>query len=245
MRYVIPDIHGCAETLRSMLWDTLEINEKDIVYFLGDYIDRGPSSKLVLDLIMDAIKDGYDFRPTKGNHDDWLLQQYDEKFTDAVWQTWGGDETLESFGVRSVTEIPWYYIKFLRKLPNVIVEDDWVFSHAGLNFNRANPIEDATENDLLWNRVQGHPTKKQIGGRRSCMGHSPENLPTIKFHVKQGSCRLTLDNCVYDTTKDPEYGNLCCYCIDTNELHSIRRIDEVTWEPPKVKWKKAGWSTME
>ena len=49
--FAIGDIHGCAETLKKLL-DELRIERSDEIYFLGDYIDRGPGSKEVIDLVL-------------------------------------------------------------------------------------------------------------------------------------------------------------------------------------------------
>ena len=48
-KIIIGDIHGCFLTLNKLLFDDLKINKSDTLYFLGDYIDRGPSSKQVID----------------------------------------------------------------------------------------------------------------------------------------------------------------------------------------------------
>ena len=51
-RFAIADVHGCLNTLRRMVEDILKLGEDDVLYLLGDYIDRGPDSKGVLDYLM-------------------------------------------------------------------------------------------------------------------------------------------------------------------------------------------------
>jgi serine/threonine protein phosphatase 1 len=68
MRYVIGDIHGGSGTFSALL-DQLNLQYDDRIYLLGDYIDRGPDSKGVLDIILPADGDGYDVRHILGNHE--------------------------------------------------------------------------------------------------------------------------------------------------------------------------------
>ena len=58
-RWIIPDVHGCAKTLRSLIESFLKLTKEDDLYLLGDYIDRGLNSKEVLDYIMDLQGQGY------------------------------------------------------------------------------------------------------------------------------------------------------------------------------------------
>lgn len=96
MNYCVSDIHGCSKTLRALL-RSISLTPTDTVYFLGDYVDRGPDSKGVLDIVMgmpNAIC-------LKGNHEDMMLKAleptagYDTK---RLWMENGGEPTLKSFG---------------------------------------------------------------------------------------------------------------------------------------------------
>ena len=69
-RWIIPDIHGCARTLQVMLKNMLLVTRDDELFFLGDYIDRGPASKDVLDQLMDMQEGGWKSHCLKGNHED-------------------------------------------------------------------------------------------------------------------------------------------------------------------------------
>ena len=59
-RWVIPDIHGHIKTLKSLIEDRIALSKSDVIYFLGDYIDRGPDSKSVIDFIMSLQDSGFD-----------------------------------------------------------------------------------------------------------------------------------------------------------------------------------------
>ena len=69
-RWIIPDIHGCAKTLKVLLENMLKVTKNDQLYFLGDYIDRGPDGKGVIDYLMHLQKEEYNVLLLKGNHED-------------------------------------------------------------------------------------------------------------------------------------------------------------------------------
>ena len=71
-RLVITDIHGCAKTFAKLL-DKIGLNEDDQLFLLGDYINRGPRSKQVIDHILDLNEDGFNVFPLIGNHEETLL----------------------------------------------------------------------------------------------------------------------------------------------------------------------------
>ena len=58
-RWIIPDIHGCLRTVKALLENTLLVTKHDQLYFLGDYIDRGPDGKGVIDYLMHLQKEEY------------------------------------------------------------------------------------------------------------------------------------------------------------------------------------------
>jgi serine/threonine protein phosphatase 1 len=64
--FAIGDIHGCGLTLEKLLLEELQITAEDEMYFLGDYIDRGPSSKKVIDLILQLQKENYHVHTLRG-----------------------------------------------------------------------------------------------------------------------------------------------------------------------------------
>jgi len=106
--WVIPDIHGCAKTLRALIEDLIQPSKHDWLYFLGDYIDRGPSSKEVIDYLIYLQKEEYNIRTLLGNHEDYLVKSYEEELSlkkvfgikqknkkKKEWLFHGGKETME------------------------------------------------------------------------------------------------------------------------------------------------------
>jgi serine/threonine protein phosphatase 1 len=72
-RFAVGDIHGCSKTLKKMMEDVLLLEHEDMLFLMGDYIDRGPDSKGVLDYILQLLESGYDIRPLLGNHEEMML----------------------------------------------------------------------------------------------------------------------------------------------------------------------------
>ena len=72
--WVIPDVHGCSKTLRYVVEEMIRLQKEDILFLLGDLIDRGPDSKGVIDYIMGLEARGYNVTTLRGNHEDYLLK---------------------------------------------------------------------------------------------------------------------------------------------------------------------------
>lgn len=118
--WVIGDIHGMVDPLRALL-NRLDNDQAQFV-FTGDYMDHGPSTKAVFDLIMEL---GDKAIPLLGNHEHLLLQTlYDEKFRERwgtrIWAENAADSTVRSFGYRTIEEfaakVDNKYINFLKSL---------------------------------------------------------------------------------------------------------------------------------
>ena len=114
--FAIGDIHGCFDSLKRLIEETIQINHGDKVILLGDYIDRGTQSKEVVDYIIELQDKGFDVISLLGNHEAMLLDAY--KNNDAVppWIQNGGAETLKSFGINSPTNLQSKYIDFFKSL---------------------------------------------------------------------------------------------------------------------------------
>src|SRR5436190_4191878 len=97
--FAIGDIHGCALTLEKLLLHELQINRHDEIYFLGDYIDRGPRSREVIDLILALQKENYGVRTLRGNHEQLFIDSEKDFTQFENWLGNGGRRTLESFGI--------------------------------------------------------------------------------------------------------------------------------------------------
>jgi len=228
-KWIIPDLHGCIKTLKHLVEEKISPQKNDVIYFLGDFIDRGPDSKGVLDYVMSLESQGFIVKPLKGNHEEYFLLALDEeknrkrkflffKEKNKLYQEWlehGGSFTLKSFGDKNFHNIPGKYVDWIRKLPVFYIEDRFVIVHAGLNFSLKDPFED--RHAMLWARsFEAAPEK--IGNRKIVHGHVPVSLDFMKSCINDENHKfLPLDNGCYLPHKSG-MGNLVAFELNTSEL---------------------------
>lgn len=230
-RWIIPDVHGCAKTLKSLVESFLKISKDDELFFLGDYIDRGPSGKEVIDYLMDLQSQGYRLHCLKGNHEDYCVQAWEEDHqwhlikpeVQRLWERVGAKETFKSFGVKRPREIPQVYIDWMRGLEYYVELENYILVHAGLNFQAENPFEDTHSMTRVRNfKVDFNKTD----GRRIIHGHIPVDYSFIDhvIHHQNNYDFIALDNGVFYTDK-ADMGNLMAFNPDTNELFAQTNLD--------------------
>lgn len=231
-RWVIPDIHGHLKTLKYMIEDRLDVTKSDVVYFLGDYIDRGPDSKGVIDYIMSMQNAGYEVHCLRGNHEDYCLKAWNadkKRFLgrssiEKEWRKNGAQNTLSSFNVKRPRNIDQRYIEWMNNTKYYIELEDYILVHAGLNCSIDNPFEDTKS--MMWIRDFKVDVNK-IGGKKVIHGHVPVELSFINlFSQSEGYNFLAIDNGIYYKNKDG-FGNLLAYNIDTKEIVIQHNIDVV------------------
>lgn len=227
-RYAITDIHGCAKTFKKMLVE-LNFSKKDKLYLLGDYIDRGPDSKDVLDHIMELQTSGYKVHCLKGNHEEKILLSRHDINQARNWLMWGGKETLESFGVDKINDIDNKYLEWMEALPNIIELPDYVLVHAGLNFLIPDPLVDQYAMRWIRNWYQDI-NLTWLDGRTILHGHTPmdqkdieEQLENLLDDEQERAQYLDVDNgCVFD--KEGKH-QLCAFNMDTKELYFLENVE--------------------
>lgn len=232
-RWIIPDIHGCSKTLKCLLERQLNITKHDTIYFLGDYIDRGPDGKGTLDYLMRLEKEEYDVYFIKGNHEDMCVKAYyadqkrrlleRKKPEQKMWEDVGASETLISFGVKHPREIPQKYIEWMEKCMPYIELEHYILVHAGMDFDRKNPFDDVSS--MMWTR-NFKVNYDKSHGKRVIHGHVPVDYSFMQLVIDQGDAYdfIALDNGVFykDT---PEMGNLVAFNPDTRELIATPNLD--------------------
>lgn len=175
-RYIaIGDIHGCARSLDAML-GKLKPHDDRIHIFIGDYIDRGPDSRLVVKHLMN-FTDVHTCIFLRGNHENMLLEALSTG-NELLWHLNGGVSTLESYGVQSVAGIPRDHIRFFEDTRLWYNTDEYLFIHAGLDPERTvqQQLDDpATEEAALWERSHiDSPTQWE---KTVVFGHTPVPEP--------------------------------------------------------------------
>lgn len=219
-RFVISDIHGCSETFKSLI-ETIKLSYKDHLYILGDFINKGPDSKGVLDFVFSLQKDGYQVSSLRGNHDQMLLDVQ----LGNVAGSWLNEEqkiiTLKSFSVNSPFDIPKPYINFLDATPFYIELDDYFLVHAGFNFLIKDPLSDKPS---MLNSKNFWEFNGKLNGKKTIHGHTPVSLTEIKKNVKDQKDIIAIDGgCVYTDRKD--MGNLIALNIDSMEIFVQKNLD--------------------
>ena len=171
--YAIGDIHGRADLLEKLFVKieadaaSASPDDKIILVFLGDYVDRGFQSKEVIDFLLSDRVSKYETIFLKGNHEEAFLKFMSDPGFGPDWARYGGSETLTSYGIRpprtrTVAEdwvqvceqlneaMPTPHRSFLTTLLPSATIDDYMFVHAGVRPGK--PLDMQSERDLLWIR---------------------------------------------------------------------------------------------
>ncbi len=234
-QWVIPDIHGCLKTLRALLENQIRPSKHDWLYFIGDYIDRGPDSKGVIDYLRKLQEDQYNIRLLRGNHEDFCIRAFEDKNqvrqflsilfrknSHSEWKKFGGKETMKSFGIKKPADLPEEYVQWMRDLEYFIELDDFLIVHAGFNFEHDDPFED--QEAMLWTR-DFMPDKEKLQGKKVIHGHVPINLEMI-YHLKEHQAYqyIDLDNGIYMTDREG-FGNLVALELNSMDLAIQYNLD--------------------
>ena len=178
--FAIGDIHGCFDKLIALI-NKVDINfERDTLVFLGDYIDRGPSSYEVVDLMIKLKRNYRKIVFLKGNHEEMLLN-FISGVDRYMYLVNGGQQTIDSYmGKKAKADsspFPLEHMDFFKSLELMYETDNFVFVHAGLKDKV--PLEKQKPEDLLWMRKNFIKSKYDFG-KRVVFGHTPCKEPLIK-----------------------------------------------------------------
>ena len=195
-QYIIPDIHGCYNTLKALI-EQLNLTTSDEIFFLGDYIDRGPRSREVIDFIIE-LKKKHNVYCLKGNHEEW-------------YEGFAADYEYEMKDKTGIL-LP-KYKHFFDELYYYIELDSAILVHASINFNADKPFEDY--DTMLWHANKSMYTKNHTG-KRIIRGHSRKPINHIKEQIANGANVIPLDNGCYKNREDYKY--LCCLEISEFKL---------------------------
>ena len=174
----VGDIHGMYDKLESALTELAPTMPSGTrLVFMGDYVDRGPQARQVIDRLIRLKSERPDTVLLMGNHERMLLNAYDGGDL-MLWMTNGGDDTLASYGLKKheIDKLPLEHIEFLRSLELIYETDDYIFVHAGLR--PSVPVHKQNENDLLWIR-EAFFLAEPTWDKTVVFGHTPFPSP---FH---------------------------------------------------------------
>lgn len=208
----IGDIHGCVRSLNDLL-RRLDPSSDDHLVFVGDYIDRGPDSKGVIDLLLDLAA-SVPCTFLRGNHEYFFLEYLDRSIS-PNWKANGGDRTLDSYLGGGRIEIPDAHVRFVRNTVLTLDTPDFLFVHAGLRpeYSVARNLELADEDVFLWERA--HINAPRVNWEKTVVcGHTPVPSPINQPRL------INIDTgCVY--VDRPGLGTLTAVILPEREFISV------------------------
>jgi serine/threonine protein phosphatase 1 len=230
--YAIGDVHGRADLLKALLLQIevdckLYPSRRSIVVLVGDYIDRGPASREVLDLLL-GCEQTNETVYLKGNHDTFVHRFMNEPAVLDEWRLWGGLETLVSYGLKPsispdaleqkqlarqlARAIPERHLEFLDSLAPSFNCGDFLFVHAGIR--PGVPLRKQKEEDLLWIRDEFLCHEERFE-KFVVHGHTPVRTLDIR------SNRINIDTGAFAT------GRLTCVAIEGSAI--VPLVDVRDW----------------
>jgi serine/threonine protein phosphatase 1 len=206
--YAVGDIHGRLDLLEDLLRRIGEdaarhpADRERSLIFLGDYIDRGPASRGVVDRLVKDPLPGFVTVRLMGNHEEAMLAFLDGQSDGLDWLSFGGLETLLSYEVplkalpnslQAATElrralaarVPTSHVEMLRRCALSHAEGDYVFVHAGVRPGL--PLDKQSAGDLLWIRDDFLRVRVPLPSHVVVHGHTIVDLPQDREH------RINLD----------------------------------------------------
>jgi serine/threonine protein phosphatase 1 len=228
--YAIGDIHGRSDLLESIIAairSDLDANpvENCVTVTLGDYFDRGPDSRGVIERLLGNPFPS-EFVPLKGNHE--LLFENFLRQPDVAehWRRLGGLETLASYGVRvellmrgqsyqQASEalnaaVPQAHLDFVRLLKTSVSIGPYFFCHAGVR--PGVPLDRQSEDDLLWIREPFLASGANFG-KIVVHGHTPTEEPEVlanRINIDTGAYVTNKLTCVVLGTEAPRFLSASC-----------------------------------
>ena len=210
--YAVGDVHGYTNVLRALIGELRDDlmrsapAEPPLLVFLGDYVDRGPDSRGVIDMILDLEADGpFEVVCLKGNHEDALRRFLREADFGPNWIVNWGETTLRSYGVTVPAEgreaeeaprvqaelaaaLPAAHRDFLRRCVMSLTVGDYLFVHAGVR--PGVPLSEQHDRDLMWIRYDFLESDEDFG-KVIVHGHTPTDRPALRAN------RIGIDTGVY------------------------------------------------
>lgn len=207
----IGDIHGCNRQLKALLALVAPDPHADTLVLIGDYLDRGPDVRDVLDTLIGLRETFPKTVCIRGNHEEMFLDYYLRGLGEELYMSNGGWSTLASYGLtlsdaRSGRGVPESHIDFLSALPLYHETKDYLFVHAGLR--PGIPFDEQSPEDMLWIRHEfidsDYPFERIV-----VFGHTPLREPLIEKN------KIGIDTgAVYG-------GRLTCMALPSLEVHQV------------------------
>jgi serine/threonine protein phosphatase 1 len=223
--YAIGDIHGRLDLLMDLHEQILDDaaqhpTRRRVLVHLGDYVDRGPDSARVLDLLLDRPLPGFEIVNLLGNHEDSMVRFRDDPSVGPAWLYYGGLATLAAYGIEARTypwrdegelqrlqtllrqRLPARHLAFIQGLSLHHTEGDYLFVHAGIRPGIA--LKRQEREDLLWIRDEFLLSRRDHG-KVVVHGHTIKEEPDIQPN------RIGIDTGAFAT------GRLTCLVLEGSD----------------------------
>lgn len=180
--FAIGDIHGCFTALQTLV-EKVPLTTQDQVITLGDYVDRGPDTRRVVEWVKDRTASGKCI-PLRGNHEIMLLEALNGQMRMSDWIRFGGQETLDSYspdsGKGRPDDVDLEHLRFLEQdlLPYYETESH-IFVHASVDSRFS--LKQQTDEALYWRRFEA-------------ITPSPSGKVIVCGHTSQRKTGLPLDH---------------------------------------------------
>lgn len=242
--YAVGDIHGRSDLLAELLTELERRAAGDarpagppIVVFLGDYVDRGPDSAGVIEILLQNRPAGFERRFLRGNHEQAMQAFLEDPVAHKVWLLLGGAETLISYGVQPPplrpapehdligaaqllrAKMPEPHYRFLAQLERYVALGDYVFVHAGVD--PAKPLDQQTDDTLFWTRKAFLEDRRHYS-HRVVHGHTPVDEPYVD------SRRIAVDTGAYAT------GRLTAVRLEGEDVSFVSVARRAFAPPPPI-----------
>jgi serine/threonine protein phosphatase 1 len=212
----IGDIHGCLTALDALL-AAVAPTPDDVLVTLGDYVDRGPDTRGVLDRMLE-LDPTHQLMPLRGNHELMMLDARTRGL--GLWLQVGGIETLSSYGTKAqpakLADIPTEHWDFIeRRCIRWHETPTHIFVHAGLQPHL--PLAKQDDYDLFWHRLSPEFVQPHASGKTVICGHTAQHggEPLNLGHT------ICIDTCIYGG------GWLTCLDIGSGKLWQANQAGEV------------------
>ena len=179
----IGDIHGCSAALDALL-KAIQPRPEDYIVGLGDYINRGPDSRGVIERLIE-LKDRCLLVPLLGNHEEMLFEALADSYPLDYFLGVGGDATLDSYGPdRVLSLIPGDHLKFLKSCLDYHETRSHIFVHA--SYASDLPMSEQSSPILRWEPLRNAVPEPHVSRKTVIAGHTSQKNGEILDlgHVK-------------------------------------------------------------
>ncbi len=184
----IGDVHGCSRALRALL-DAIAPSPMDTIVTLGDYVDRGPDSRGVVEQLLE-LQSRCKLIPLLGNHEIMMLSVLRGELDSFVWQRYGGLETIASYD-GDLSAISSVHREFLDGCRHFHETDRHVYMHA--NYLAHLDLPEQPAQILFWTHVSSVLPPPHRCGKIAIVGHTPQ----IEGEILNVGHLICIDTCCF------------------------------------------------